>query len=200
MDGLKGYVALVSGLTEATAAKAREVATALLAQGGIQGVPSGAAAMATQITGLAEDLLVTARDNRGALIEVVRTEAERAVATLGVVTTAEADALRRRIAELEAEVVRLRASAPAAPARTAKRAPRTPVASAPPVPSPAAVAKKATVRKAAAKKATAATTTSRKATAKRATAKKATVRKTAATKTTATTTSASKAVAGNPGS
>jgi polyhydroxyalkanoate synthesis regulator phasin len=185
VDGLKGYVALVSGLTEATAARAREVATALLAQGGIQGVPSGAAAMATQITGLAEDLLVTARDNRGALIEVVRTEAERAVATLGVVTTAEADALRRRIAELEAEVVRLRASAPAAPARTAKRAPRTPAPSAPPVPSPATVAKRATAKKATAKKVTA----------KKVTAKKATAKRTTAKRTTATTT-----VPGTPGS
>jgi polyhydroxyalkanoate synthesis regulator phasin len=187
VDGLKGYVALVSGLTEATAAKAREVATALLAQGGIQGVPSGAAAMATQITGLAEDLLVTARDNRGALLEVVRTEAERAVATLGVVTAAEAEALRRRIAELENELAQLRASAAAAPsAAPVTRVPRTPAASTAPPPSPAtvqkAVAKKAAAKKATAKKATAKKTTAKKATAKKTTAKKATAKKATATK------------------
>ncbi len=184
MDGLKGYVALVSGLTEATAARAREVATALLAQGGIQAVPSGAAAMATQITGLAEDLLVTARDNRGALIEVVRTEAERAVATLGVVTTAEADALRRRIAELENELAQVRAAAVLAPERTAvtrarRTTPRTPASSTEPPPSPA------TVQRVVAKKAA----TTKKATAKKATAKK------AAKKTTATKAAAKKATA-----
>ncbi len=101
LEGLRGYVALASGLTEATAAKAREVATALVAQGGVTAVPATTTAMAVQIAGLAEDLLVTARDNRGVLLEVVRAEAERAVAALGVVTTVEADALRRRIAELE---------------------------------------------------------------------------------------------------
>lgn len=109
LDGLKGYLALVSGLTEATTAKAREVATALLAQGGVQGVPAGASAMATQIAGLAEDLLVTARENRGMLMEVVREEAERAVASLGVITAAEADALRSRIADLEGELATERA-------------------------------------------------------------------------------------------
>ncbi len=101
LEGLRGYVALASGLTEGTAAKAREVATALVAQGGVTAVPATTTAIAVQIAGLAEDLLVTARDNRGVLLEVVRAEAERAVAALGVVTTVEADTLRRRIAELE---------------------------------------------------------------------------------------------------
>ncbi len=146
LDGLKGYVALVSGLTEATAAKAREVATALLAQGGVQGVPAGASAMATQIAGLAEDLLVTARDNRGVLMEVVRAEAERAVASLGVITAAEADALRKRISDLEAELASERArplptSRPVAP--TAKR------------PTPAATKAAPATRTTAAKKAAA---------------------------------------------
>ncbi len=150
LDGLKGYVALVSGLTEATAAKAREVATALLAQGGVQGVPAGASAMATQIAGLAEDLLVTARDNRGVLMEVVRAEAERAVASLGVITAAEADALRKRISDLEIEL----ASERARPLPTSRPVPTT----AKPPTAPAtkkATAKKTAVRKATAKKATA---------------------------------------------
>lgn len=88
-------------MSEATAAKAREVATALIAQGGVTAVPATTTALAVQIAGLAEDLLVTARDNRGILLEVVRAEAERAIVGLGVVTTAEADSLRRRIADLE---------------------------------------------------------------------------------------------------
>ena len=178
LDGLKGYVALVSGLTEATAAKAREVATALLAQGGVQGVPAGASAMATQIAGLAEDLLVTARDNRGVLMEVVRAEAERAVASLGVITAAEADALRKRISDLEIEL----ASERARPLPTSRPVPTT----AKPPTAPAtkkATAKKTAVRKATAKKATA--STAKKATAKKATAKKATAKKATATKTTA---------------
>lgn len=165
MDGLKGYVALVSGLTEATAAKAREVATALLAQGGIQAVPSGAAAMATQITGLAEDLLVTARDNRGALLDVVRTEAERAVATLGVVTAAEADVLRGRIAELEAEIAQLRASAAATAGATATSRPTAPRTTATKATATKATATKATAKKVTAKKATAKKGAPRKATA-----------------------------------
>ena len=188
LDGLKGYVALVGGLTEATAAKAREVATALLAQGGVQGVPAGASAMATQIAGLAEDLLVTARDNRGVLMEVVRAEAERAVTSLGVITAAEADALRKRISDLEAEL----ASERARPLPTSR-----PVATTAKRPTPAAT-KAAPATKTAATK-TAATTKSlrptKTATAKKAPAKKAAVRKPAANRTATTTTATKKAAA-----
>lgn len=204
LDGLKGYVSLVSGLTEATAAKAREVATALLAQGGVQGVPAGASAMATQIAGLAEDLLVTARDNRGVLLEVVREEAERAVASLGVITAAEVQSLRGRIAELERELAVERARpAPAVagsstrrstPSPAATKAPATTTRAAKKSTSTATPTKAPSTRSTATKKA-ATKTTAKKATAKKATATPSPAKKSAAKKSTATRSTATRSTA-----
>lgn len=101
LEGLRGYVQLASGLTEATAARAREVAQALVAQGGVSGIPANASTMAVQIAGLAEDLVETAKSNRGVLGDLIRAEVERVVASVGVVTAADVEALRRRIADLE---------------------------------------------------------------------------------------------------
>ncbi len=162
LEGLRGYVQLASGLTEATAAKAREVAQALVAQGGVGGIPANASTMAVQIAGLAEDLIETARSNRGVLVDVVRTEVERAAAAIGAGSAAEVEALRRRVADLESALAETRraASAPSSPAFPKKTA-----------------AKKATAKKTAAKKTTARKTAAKKTAAKKTAAKKTTAQK-----------------------
>ena len=93
--------------------------------------------MAVQIAGLAEDLIETARNNRGLLVDIVKTEVERAAAAIGAGSAAEVEALRRRVADLESALAETRraASASGFPKKTA--------------------AKKSTAKKSAAKKTTA---------------------------------------------
>ena len=101
-DGLREYLNLVTGITETTATRAMSVAAELL-NSGIEWGTKGH----TTVTELADDLVTTGRDNREALIALIRSETERTAARLGFVTEDEVAALRRKVNELEAQLVAL---------------------------------------------------------------------------------------------
>ena len=142
LDALRGYVQLATGLTEVTMAKAREAAAALLAQGldlgNVPDVPgkdsavSAATVAASQVQGLADDLLETSKQNRELLTGLVRTEVDRAAGRLGFVREEELAAVRRHVSRLETQLAEVRAQIGAG-------ALGTPAASAP---APAPVKKK----------------------------------------------------------
>lgn len=97
IDSLRTYVTLVTGVTEATAAKAREVATALMDQS------LGLARMtgADSVQALADDVLSASEANRAKLVELIRSEVDRAAARMGFVREDELAALRARVERLE---------------------------------------------------------------------------------------------------
>jgi hypothetical protein len=153
LDALRGYVQLATGLTEVTLSRAREAAAALLSQGldlgGVPDVPGkdsaeqAAKAAASQVQGLADDLLETSKANREMLTGLVRTEVDRAAGRLGFVREEELAAVRRHVSRLETQLVEIRTQlgstdragvpAPAAPATvSAKR--KIPAATATPAP------------------------------------------------------------------
>ncbi|MDQ1747418.1 MAG: hypothetical protein QOD07_1681 [Frankiaceae bacterium] len=110
-DALRGYLALASGLTEVTAARARTAARSLVEQG---------EATAGQVSGLAEDLLATSRRNRESLLLLVRHEVEQAVRRVGLGASSDVEALTTRVRELERTVRELRAHAARSPEPAAK--------------------------------------------------------------------------------
>src|SRR4051812_25945491 len=91
-DALRGYLALASGVTEVTAARARSAARLLVEQG---------ESTAGQVTALAEDLVATSRRNREGLLLIVRHEVEAALRHLGLGPAGDIDALERRVRRLE---------------------------------------------------------------------------------------------------
>ena len=99
MDALKGYVQLATGLTEVTAAKARDAASALVNQG-MQWTGKSSNAVES-VQDIADELLVTSQQNREALMEMIRTEVDRAVGRLGFIREDELAALRARVERLE---------------------------------------------------------------------------------------------------
>jgi hypothetical protein len=119
LDALRGYVQLATGLTEVTVAKAREAAAALLAQGldldkvpdvpGKDSAMSAATVAASQVQGLADDLLETSKQNRELLTGLVRTEVDRAAGRLGFVREEELAAVRRHVSRLETQLAEVRA-------------------------------------------------------------------------------------------
>ena len=123
LDGLRGYVQLASGLTDVTRERARAAARALVAQGGAV-VPTSVQA---QVSTLTEDLLATSKSNRNLLVNLVRSEVERSVARMGLVSTKEMEAaesratkLERRVGELEEELSRSTTARKAANTRARK--------------------------------------------------------------------------------
>ncbi len=126
LDALRGYVQLATGLTEVTVARAREAAAAVIAQGielaAVRDVPGGdqatdaAKVAATQVQGLADDLLETSKANREMLVGLIRTEVDRAAGRMGFVREEELAAVRRHVARLETQLVDIRSSLSAAPA------------------------------------------------------------------------------------
>jgi len=102
LDDLRGYLQLASGVTEMTAARARELASSLLGPGR-NVVPE-------EVRGLADDLLETSRTNREMLISLIRTEVDRAVGRMGFVREDELAALRRHVTRLETELADMRAT------------------------------------------------------------------------------------------
>jgi hypothetical protein len=138
LDALRGYVQLATGLTEVTVAKAREAAAALLSQGiDLEKVPdvpgrdsavSAATVAASQVQGLADDLLETSKQNRELLTGLVRTEVDRAAGRLGFVREEELAAVRRHVSRLETQLAEVRAqigSATTGPASAAATATAT---------------------------------------------------------------------------
>src|SRR3954451_5979971 len=95
-DALRGYLALASGVTEVTAARARSAARVLVEQG---------EATAGQVTALAEDLVANSRRNREGLVLIVRQEVETTLRRLGLGPAGDVDALTQRVRRLE-QIVR----------------------------------------------------------------------------------------------
>lgn len=87
-ESMKNYLALASGLTELTRERAVSAAEALVAQG---------EAAKDQVTALAEELLVSSKSNREAIAVLVRTEVDRTVTRLGVVSTDDVSTLFRHV-------------------------------------------------------------------------------------------------------
>lgn len=176
MDAVRGYVQLANGLTEVTKQKAQAAAKALLQQ-------TGADALTTRASDLADEIVATSKSNRQLLQAIVSNEVEGAVARLGFVRSEEVAALTRRVKALESELAEAQAAAaesapvvdevleatvvedaPAPAKKAAKKAPAKKVAAKKSAP----VKKAAPAKKAVAKKA-----------AKKAPAKKAAAKKTA---------------------
>jgi polyhydroxyalkanoate synthesis regulator phasin len=124
LDDLRSYLQMASGLTEATTGKAREIVGDLMAQGlslTAKAVP--APEMMGQVQELAEDLVSTSRENREALLGLIRAEVDRAVGRMGFVREDELAALRRHVQRLEQQLADVRAAATPAPAATAPASP-----------------------------------------------------------------------------
>ncbi|MCW2499320.1 MAG: Polycystic kidney disease protein 1-like 3 [Frankiales bacterium] len=112
-DALKGYLALASGLSEVTKARATTAAKALVAQG---------EAAANQVTSLADDLLAQSKSNREAVTALVKFEVDKALGRVGLASADEVAELTARIRTLEAQL--RDAKAANAPAKAAaKKAP-----------------------------------------------------------------------------
>ena len=137
-EDLRGYLQLATGLSEVTAAKAKEAAMALVAHG--LSFTTKAPDVVGQVQELADDLMTTSRSNREALTGLIRAEVDRAVGRMGFVREDELAALRRHVQRLEEQVQRVSAAsaAPAAGAAASTPAPSEPAAE----PAPAPVKKK----------------------------------------------------------
>jgi polyhydroxyalkanoate synthesis regulator phasin len=129
-DALKGYLALASGLTEVTKARATAAAKALVAQG---------EAAAGQVQTIADDLIAQSRSNREAVTALVKFEVDKALGRVGLASADEVTELTARVRQLEAQLREARSGSAKAPATKA--------------PATKAPAKKAPAKKAAAKKA-----------------------------------------------
>ncbi len=99
LEDLRGYIQMASGLTEVTAAKARDVAMSLVNQG--LSLTTKAPDVVGQVQEMADDLVSTSKTNREMLIGLIRTEVDRAVGRMGFVREDELAALRRRVEHLE---------------------------------------------------------------------------------------------------
>jgi polyhydroxyalkanoate synthesis regulator phasin len=152
MDALRGYVQLANGLTEVTRQRAQQAAKALLQQ-------TGADALTTKVTDLADEIVATSKSNRQLLQAIVANEVEGAVSRLGFVRSEEVGVLERRVDRLERELAETRAAAEAAGSVAATAAGTAAAAAekSQPLANPAAkksaapVAKKPVVKKAAKK-------------------------------------------------
>jgi polyhydroxyalkanoate synthesis regulator phasin len=105
MDAVRGYVQLASGLTEVTKQKAQAAAKALLQQ-------TGADALTSRASELADEIVATSKSNRQLLQAIVANEVEGAVARLGFVRSEEVAALTRRVKALETELAEAHAAGP----------------------------------------------------------------------------------------
>jgi len=174
-ESVRGYVELMSGLSELTRARALDAAHGLLSLPAV-GIATSSK-VAAQAGALADELMTAAATNRSNLRSLVRSEVEVAITALGLVPAQKLEQARAEAARLRAEVVILRSAS-------------STTAAPPSAPRQTAAPKKATAKKATAKKATA-----KKATAKRATATKAATAKAAAKRTPAPTGAGPKSVA-----
>ncbi|GAA1552502.1 phasin family protein [Kribbella lupini] len=143
MDALRGYVQLANGLTEVTRQRAQQAAKALLQQ-------TGADALTTKVTDLADEIVATSKSNRQLLQAIVANEVEGAVSRLGFVRQEEVGVLSRRVDKLEKELVEARAAADEA--RVAGSAAATAAGTAAAAAEKAVPLQKPPVRKSAAKK------------------------------------------------
>lgn len=108
LDDLRGYIQVATGLSEVTAAKAREIVSSLVT-GGLA-LSTKAPDLLGHVQEMADELLSTGKDNREMLVGLIRTEVDRAVGRMGFVREDELAALRRQVQRLADEVSELRAA------------------------------------------------------------------------------------------
>lgn len=103
LSTLRNYLEMATGLTEATAAKAMEVAGSLVAQGMSLGTkqPSDVASSVAQA---ADDLMAQSKTNRDLLVGLIRTEVDKAIGRVGFVREDELAALRARVEKVESQI------------------------------------------------------------------------------------------------
>ena len=120
VDDLRNYLQMAAGLTEATTSKAKDVVAVLLSQGmSLSSRAMPAPEMMGQVQELADTLVTTSKDNREALVGMIRTEVDRAVGRMGFVREDELAALRRHVERLEVQLADVRASSATPSAGTA---------------------------------------------------------------------------------
>ena len=101
-DGMRGYLQLVTGLGDATRAKATEVAQGLLAMA----TRPNPAEMAQQVTHLAEEVLAAAQSNRDALVSMIRKEVEDLVeSSTSLAKRSDLDAVKAMVMSLSSELI-----------------------------------------------------------------------------------------------
>lgn len=106
LNDIRGYFQMASGLTEVTAAKAREIAMSLVGQG--VNLSTKAPDVVGQVQELADELVATSKGNRDLLSGMIRTEVDKAVGRMGFVREDELAALRRHVQRLESEMSEFR--------------------------------------------------------------------------------------------
>jgi hypothetical protein len=113
LDALRGYLQLANGLSDVTRQRALAAARQLIDQGGevlgdaVSSTMSGkgvGGGVTRQVSSLAEDLMATSRTNRDLLLGIVRTEIDRAVAAMGLVSAEDLEAMARKVARLERQL------------------------------------------------------------------------------------------------
>jgi len=100
MTTLRNYLEMATGLTEATAAKAMEVAGSLIAQGMSLGTKQPAD-VASSVAQAADDLMEQSKSNRDLLVSLIRSEVDKAIGRVGFVREDELAALRARVDKVE---------------------------------------------------------------------------------------------------
>ena len=109
LNDLRTYLQLATGVTEATAAKAKDVVSGLVAQGlNLTSKVQPVQDVADQVQELADELVETSRTNRELLIGMIRSEGDKAVGRMGFVRDDELAAVRRNVQRLESEIADLR--------------------------------------------------------------------------------------------
>ncbi|MDE1047102.1 MAG: hypothetical protein HQ468_03890 [Actinomycetales bacterium] len=98
---VRNYLEMATGLTEATASKAMEVAGSLIAQGVSMGTKQPVD-VASSVAQAADDLMAQSKTNRDLLIGLIRTEVDKAIGRVGFVREDELAALRARVEKVEA--------------------------------------------------------------------------------------------------
>jgi len=103
LSTVRNYLEMATGLTEATASKAMEVAGSLIAQGVSMGTKQPVD-VASSVAQAADDLMAQSKTNRDLLIGLIRTEVDKAIGRVGFVREDELAALRARVEKLEAHL------------------------------------------------------------------------------------------------
>ena len=164
VDLLPNYLAMITGVTKATRARARAAAQAVVSQAGLDEVAADANELIAKVT---EEISGASRANRELLEKMVASEVDKAASRLGFARSSELAALRVELTTLGARVAILESRTHQPPARTAakkaaaeKSAPAEKAAPA----NKATPAKKTAAKRAAAKKTSAATDSTESAT------------------------------------
>lgn len=102
IDALRAYLQLASGLAEVSAARAKEAATSIVAQGAE--ATKSPDVVASGLSTMAEDFVEQSKTNSEILLGLIKTEVDRAVGRMGFVREEELAAVRRHVQRLEAQL------------------------------------------------------------------------------------------------